>query len=145
MSNPRYLVDWSKPIELDDGTPVNVDRGPNDKGNYLVEMNGHPFRRDGVGVRLRWWYGADGVPPGGDPAVYYTIRNASETGKPAEEVMSTKTLRDEFAMAALSGMMASPSVPPCGDDYPENYDRFAHLAGRLADAMMAERAKGGDA
>jgi hypothetical protein len=49
-----------------------------------------------------------------------------------------KTLRDEFAMAALTGLLADP-----GDDPTAN--RAASDAYRMADAMMAERQKGGAA
>lgn len=43
-----------------------------------------------------------------------------------------KTLRDEFAMAAMQGMLADPDV-----DHPPK--KFAALAYDMADAMMAER------
>lgn len=46
-----------------------------------------------------------------------------------------KTLRDEFAMAAITGCVLESGTAAW----------FAELAYRIADAMMAERAKGGDA
>jgi len=48
--------------------------------------------------------------------------------------MTNKTLRDEFAMAALSGMIINPIVRPAPED-------IANLAYQLADAMLAERNK----
>jgi hypothetical protein len=47
------------------------------------------------------------------------------------------TLRDYFAAAALTGHSANPEFAQCGRD------RLAALAFELADAMLAERKKGG--
>ena len=44
-----------------------------------------------------------------------------------------KTLRDEFAMAALTGLIADPTGP--------NYSDVPEKAYRFADAMMKERMK----
>lgn len=47
------------------------------------------------------------------------------------------TLRDWFAGQALAGVMAS--------DYdPQTWERYATVAYQVADAMIVERAKGGD-
>lgn len=43
-----------------------------------------------------------------------------------------KSLRDEFAMSALSGMLANPTMDFIWEKYPE-------LAYKIADAMMEER------
>jgi hypothetical protein len=45
---------------------------------------------------------------------------------------SAPTLRDQFAMAALTGLCANP-------DYKANKDKFAVTAYELADAMLAAR------
>ena len=50
----------------------------------------------------------------------------------------TKTLRDEFAMAALQGFIAN-----TGDDGPITFKGYAHDAYKQADAMLAERGKSG--
>ena len=50
-----------------------------------------------------------------------------------------KTLRDEFAMAALNGCLAGALA--CGRSFAPNEEAvFAVVAYTLADAMMAERA-----
>lgn len=46
-----------------------------------------------------------------------------------------KTLRDEFAMAAMQGMLSNCEVAVCSEA------DFAKFAYEQADAMMAERAK----
>jgi hypothetical protein len=46
--------------------------------------------------------------------------------------LERKTLRDEFAMAALQGLCANQAMTAA---------RFAQRAYELADAMLAERAK----
>lgn len=48
--------------------------------------------------------------------------------------MSEKTLRDEFAMAALQGLLASMAPDASSRQFPA-------LSYELADSMMAERAK----
>lgn len=55
---------------------------------------------------------------------------------PAGAVPPAKTLRDEFAMAALAGLIAQ---CPCKQSAQE----FARQAFACADAMMTERTKGG--
>ena len=47
-----------------------------------------------------------------------------------------KTLRDEFAMAAISGLLSNPTIGF------ESFDAAAKAAGKMADAMLAERKKG---
>ncbi|MFZ6727386.1 hypothetical protein ACO0K2_17985 [Undibacterium sp. MH2W] len=54
---------------------------------------------------------------------------AEEEQKPQE-----KTLRDEFAMAALTGMLAD-------SEYAGNVDDYAHYAYKCADAMIKARSK----
>ncbi|NBC37329.1 hypothetical protein GTZ99_12290 [Novosphingobium sp. FSY-8] len=49
----------------------------------------------------------------------------------------TATLRDQFAMAALTGLIAQSAYGTSAE--------FARQAGSMADAMMAERQKGGAA
>lgn len=52
-----------------------------------------------------------------------------------------KTLRDEFAMAALTGLLASESLLNTKDVDTLNFDVIADLSYRYADAMLAERMK----
>ncbi len=52
----------------------------------------------------------------------------------ASYLQPQKTLRDEFAMAALTGMWADPNLDwDCAE--------FAKMAYKAADAMLAERLK----
>jgi hypothetical protein len=58
-------------------------------------------------------------------------------------------LRDRFAMAALTGLLANPFLLETmseimkkhGDKFPENYRNFTELADFHADAMMKARGK----
>lgn len=50
--------------------------------------------------------------------------------------------RDDFAIAALTGLLGATSTPPVGEDYSANYARVARLAYALADAMVAEQRRG---
>jgi hypothetical protein len=58
--------------------------------------------------------------------------------QPAEAapVKAPKTLRDEFAMAALTGLLASGSTSPA--DFPHKISTWAYAQ---ADAMLKERSK----
>jgi hypothetical protein len=51
----------------------------------------------------------------------------------------TKTLRDEFAMAALTGLLANRKLMEQFLADPEHEDWFADLAYQNADAMLRER------
>lgn len=54
---------------------------------------------------------------------------------------SGMSLRDYFAAKALQGTMASPQIKGNSDLDSWRPEDFAHFAYRLADAMLAERAK----
>jgi len=124
-------IDWTKPIEFMDGTPVvlakhGLDYGdctnPDDDGDYWTVEEGEEedaintdcFRFDGTRY------------PGGK----VEVRNrAAPTEQP-------KTLRDEFAMAALTWIPR----PKWGG--PLDSVCVASEAYDIADAMMAERERG---
>lgn len=57
---------------------------------------------------------------------------------PAKE---TKTLRDEFAMAALTGLLSIPETYKHAADMSDSDGWIAGGAYALADAMLAERKK----
>lgn len=147
-------IDWTKPLELMDGTPVRLQTvkeldglyssNPDDDGDYwIIGMNGE---------RLR------GVMHCQDPDTD-EVRNRAETGKartdakPRKAVpgkarpcgvkigkgskVAPKTLRDEFAMAALTGILASGvNLVDWAGDTP------GRRAFAIADAMMAARQGG---
>jgi hypothetical protein len=52
---------------------------------------------------------------------------------------ATKTLRDEFAMAALTGLLADPGYDPTANRAAS--DAYQMADAMMADAMMAERQK----
>lgn len=56
-----------------------------------------------------------------------------EQGKPASEI----TLRDQFALAAIQGLLASPSG--YRGTTPETWKLYARDAYNIADAMVAQR------
>lgn len=56
-----------------------------------------------------------------------------------------KTLRDEFAMAALNGILSGGFADTVPHDNPGGGHDAAYFAYLYADAMLAERAKGGAA
>jgi len=66
-------------------------------------------------------------------------KSRPEAEKSHEVAELTRTLRDEFAMAALTGIMSNSSSPPMGDDYPENNTGAARVAYLLANAMLTAR------
>ena len=59
----------------------------------------------------------------------------SDTPPAEAPALETKTLRDEFAMAALQGLMANPDNPP------DTRREWAEEAYLYADAMMEARKK----
>ena len=67
-------IDWTQPLELDDGTPVELVEGPGVDGDYYVRTP--KYRRGFNTNRMEgWYYEAGGVYRGGNAATYYTIRN----------------------------------------------------------------------
>ena len=78
----------------------------------------------------------DGGPAFPRAAAVWTMPDGRQTGCDALDGM---TLRDWFAGQALAGLMSDPGLRP------DNVSEFQHMAARLyqvADAMLAERAKG---
>ena len=51
--------------------------------------------------------------------------------------VNTPTLRDQFAMSALQGLLANPQCTPMGMSFEP--DALSHRAYRLADAMLEAR------
>ncbi|MCR5870693.1 MULTISPECIES: DUF6378 domain-containing protein [unclassified Sphingomonas] len=90
-------IDWSAPIELDDGTPVLLLEGPNRHNHYLVEIPPDATYRRGdppYGFRDSWWYEADGTWNSGDRNAYYFIRNRSTAPSETPSVGITATLAE---------------------------------------------------
>ena len=54
-----------------------------------------------------------------------------------------KTLRDEFAMSVLSGLIQDGKFPESARPTQEQLEQFSVLAFRVADALMAQRAADG--
>lgn len=111
-------IDWNKPLELLDGTPVMVVMG---------SASGPPGVGPSKDTSHRWLLGHPEYPCGchvseNDPS---WLRNRKEV---------EPTLRDQFAMAALTGFCAP-------DDDWEDYETMAIHAYRVADAMLAARDK----
>jgi hypothetical protein len=67
-------IDWTKPIELDDGTPVELVGGPDSDGDCQVRTPKYSRVRPEQGSNW-WWYNSAGMWIGGNPDEYYTIRN----------------------------------------------------------------------
>tara|TARA_B100000519_G_scaffold198526_1_gene208083 strand:- start:247 stop:555 length:309 start_codon:yes stop_codon:yes gene_type:complete len=98
----------------------------------VEETNGCLLARHKDG-RFFWHY-PSGVNCAGS-GEYDLIAPAAEPEGPAAEA---KSLRDEFAMAALTGIISG-----WGPGAPLSADRAAAMSYGTADAMLAERAKGG--
>lgn len=68
-------------------------------------------------------------------------RNAVSHTQAAESLheisVNTPTLRDQFAMSALQGLLANPQCTPMGMSFEP--DALSHLAYRLADTMLEAR------
>ena len=71
-------IDITKPLELDDGTPVEF--RSSDAGGVLVKLPpGSSHRRDGTGWADCWWYKlSDGTFRGGTNIRHYSLRNTQE-------------------------------------------------------------------
>lgn len=124
-------IDWTKPIET-----VPCERNPNPvpcefagmyggtasyfiRGDWFAPHGGNQIDPDDEGCP---WYhtGYDNLPK---------LRNVETTGTTADE---TPTLRDQFAMAALTGIMTDAS-------FRYHIEDAADAAYRAADAMMQAR------
>lgn len=125
------MIDWTKPLELMDGTPVRLrarggldGKNPDTGGDYWIEgANGERLEtrcvsNEGLG-RYDQLYVRNRLvsPPATDNAV---------------EKEPTETLRDRFAMAALTGLLAA-------DASPLAFSLASRHAWLMADKMMAER------
>lgn len=116
-------IDWNKPLELLDGTPV-------------MAVMGSASGPLGVGpskdTSHRWLLGVPGYPYG-----YHVLGDDPSYLRNRKEVASVPTLRDQFAMATLTCF--------CDPDYDwEDYETMAIHAYRVADAMIAARENGKD-
>ena len=124
------MIDWTKPLELMDGTPVRLETpaemkgifggtNPDIHGDYwIVKMDGSSLpgdacqRPDTTKVRNRAEYEAE---------------------LSCIELPEQPTLRDRFAMAALTGLCSHP------DYYDRTWAEIAETAEGQADAMMEAR------
>lgn len=120
------MIDWSKPLELMDGTPVRLDpdeRAPDEFGGHWV------CREDGKLITcpggMEWC--SLSIEPNGEFEGKAFVRNR------AEPTPETLTLRDQFAMAALTGIMATDSDGEHAEEW------VAKRAYHLADAMLTAR------
>lgn len=83
----------------------------------------------------------DGGPAFPRPASEDTSGGTLCDGNSIMDAQRGMSLRDYFAGQALVGIMSDPGMRPC------NESEFGHMAMRLyqvADAMLVERAKGGE-
>lgn len=115
-------VDWSGELEAvsDDGRVVPAEFILDDDGDHQPI-----FAQVG---ESKFWANRDGEVLGTE----WTIRNRAKPEAPTTQQKPPKTLRDEFAMAALMGI----------NEWVLSASEVAELAYRVADAMMAERKKG---
>lgn len=105
-----------------------------EKCEEVVKRNKHLLNTCAHGVEVTCWScQAD--------AVTYKLKAEIERKQELDEIIErefTPTLRDQFAMAALTGLLAG--VLPDTDDLIHN-ESFARSAWSLADAMMEARGK----
>lgn len=140
-------IDWTKPLELMDGTPIRLsDRNGKDFGGTNPDRDGDYWieREDGLPTDLG--PGERCVSLAG--TFVQTIRNRAEpAATPTDDEIpqhiykrvgevelfqSGATLRDQFAMAALTGILA-------GADVNMDVDELVKQAYWAADAMMQAR------
>ena len=118
-------IDWTKPLELMDGTPVRLfpypGKEPDGGGHYNVDIaDGDPNL---------WFVDADGT-CNGEPFLRNRAEPEPQIASYIENFSEYPTLRDRFAMAALATIESR--TPP---------DFAAKRAYAIAEAMLAERAK----
>jgi len=108
------VIDWSKPIELDDGTPARVIAGPDEDGDYEVESPKRRRDQPASTATDTWYYNAGGRFVGCEysPA-YYTIRNS------AEQPAGLKPGRIEVSRPSLLGWTL-----PCGAEVIEEEMKY---------------------
>lgn len=155
-------IDWSKPLErVSDGAPVtlsqNILENPSVFGVYYLECEGSDYPMlvdvDGIAVTADAKIGPlvrNSAPPSCFGTLFYfgcercrfestcksiaEMKHAKMHPEP-DEVDDTKTLRDEFAMAALQFLGQRNGIPMF---HPTDVGAHAYA---IADAMMQERAK----
>lgn len=127
------MIDWSKPLELMDGTPVELVATKELVGRSNPDIEGKYYLAPVVGGVFPEYGRFLIVEPSG---IHWRrkgkvlVRNRAEQPNPTPE---TLTLRDQFAMAALTGIMAHDR----DDEYAEEW--VANRAYYLADAMLTAR------
>lgn len=115
-------IDWTKPLELMDGTPVRLETP--------AEMKG-AFGGTNPDIHGDYWIvKMDGSSLPGDGCQRPDTTKVRNRATPEPET-PTKTLRDEFAMAALTGLIIGDKVHGPVSIVDDAY--------RAADAMMAAR------
>lgn len=114
-------IDWTKPLELIDGTPVRLfpyaRRQPDCGGDYHVDV--------GYGDDNLWFVREDGTRDGAP-----FLRNRQPAAELVVPTPERPTLRDRFAMAALTGILSRSVFAGAGG---------AREAYAMADAMLAAR------
>ena len=150
-------IDWTKPLELMDGTPVvltldddtgetDIYSNPDPDGDYwitredgdrIVSLSNHKIMVDYAVMCVH----ANGCEEGTGKQIVRNRTTLEPKSVFPDEIAKwvkaihpetpTKTLRDEFAMAALTGL--------CSSQIDGNYAEYGEMAYRHADAMMAAR------
>lgn len=103
--------------------------GPIKHKGFMFHDDQHPF------FFLNWVYHPQGEYKDRFEPQYDLISEVYVSDTPPENAPETKTLRDEFAMAALMGLMAHPTIRF------DSYKAMGKDIYNAADAMMEARKK----
>ena len=131
-------IDWTKPIETvpcaRNPVPAPCTRRLARNGQYEVRIEGDWFSYwdDNYG-RISWLqYDSNGTATEWLPTVRNVVEPQVQPAAVVNNVESSATLRDQFAMAALTGMLADPTSSLGAEAMAE--DAYA-----FADAMLKAR------
>ncbi len=143
LRNTTPAIDWTKPLELMDGTPVVLDPeiagNPDRDGDYwIVREDGEKIQLSEPNCQYRTMcVRSNGMEESIDVQI---VRNRAEPAAAPEievgnisfsSVSEVATLRDQFAMAALTGFARGKTV--------KLPDQMAELCYLYANAMMQAR------